>query len=111
MTKKWLPGILAALFLLAGLGMLALVFVPFDGLKSLTGSLMPDGEFETLKEDNLVVFRGIFLAVFLVSGVLAYLFTFQRWGVVGAFLKQLWADTRSFFAGLRPQKGDLWFWA
>ncbi len=105
---SWL---LAVLFCLLGLTLLAPAFLPFDSLNHLTDSVMPDGEFESLTPDNLVVFKALFAAGGLALFALAALTFLRRWGQVGLFFRRMWADMLASLRGLRIPKAEMPFLA
>lgn len=97
----------ALFFLLPGLFLLALAFLPFQPLKSLADGLMPDGEFETLDSANVIVFKALLAAGALAFFSLAALTFFRRWPRVAAFLRQLRGDARRSLGKLRLSKDEL----
>lgn len=100
--------LLLALFLfLAALLLLALALLPFDALKTLADSLMPDSEFETLKATNFPVFRLMLATGALFLLALATLTFLRRWGQVWQFFRSLWTDFLASLCSLRLAKDDL----
>lgn len=98
---------LAILFALAALLLFALVLLPFDALKALADSLMPDGEFETLNAANFPVFRLLLMAGALSFLALAALTILRRWGQVGQFFRSLGADFLASLRSLRLARDEL----
>ena len=107
--RNFLPWFLAAFLSIFGILLITLAFLPYGTLRAFTDSLMPDHNFNSLKPWNAGVFKVLFGAGGLVFLGLAALSGLRRWNLVGRFLKQLWADTGRFFAGLRPRKDELAF--
>jgi hypothetical protein len=105
-TSAWgiaLPGLL---FALLGLVLLVGAVLSFSTLHTLSGALMPDGEFETLTTQNLVVFRGLFLALAVACFTLAVL-TFRRgWRGVPPFCRQYFLDGRAAIASMKVMLKD-----
>ena len=110
MTRRnWLTWLFTIIIALFGVLLLVLIFLPYGTLKTLADSLLPDHNFNSLKPWNVDVFKVLFGTSGLVFLGLAVLTSLRRWNLVGTFFKQLWADARRFFAGLRPKKGELGF--
>jgi hypothetical protein len=109
--RNWVSWLLAVLPIALGLFWVVLALLPYGTLRAFTDSLMPDHKFNSLKSWNAGVFKVLFGVSGLVFLGLAALTGLRRWNLVGTFFKQLWADARRFFAGLRPQKGELGFLA
>lgn len=103
---SWL---LAALFCLLGLALLALAFLPFEALKHLSDGLMPDGEFETLNAGNALVFKVLLAAGALSFFALAALTFSRRWPAVAGFFRQLGDDARTSLHGLSIPKAEMPF--
>jgi hypothetical protein len=105
--RNWVSWLLAVLPIALGLFWVVLALLPYGTMRAFTDSLMPDHNFNSLKSWNAGVFKVLFAASGLVFLGLAALTGLRRWNFVGTFFKQLWADARRFFAGLRPKKGEL----
>ncbi len=104
----WLP---VGLIALPGLFLIIPAFLPYPALKSLLDSFTSDGNFNSLKPWNAVVFKGLFAAGGLTVLGLSAMSALRPWKKTGAFFRQLGADTRTFFASLYPQKDELGFLA
>ena len=107
--NKWMIWLLAILPALAGLLAFSTVFLPYEKLSSLLNILSPDGNYSTLRPDNAVVFRFLFAGFGLAAFLGAYLIGFHKWKMVKAFFRQLWEDTRRFFAAMRIAKEERFF--
>ena len=101
----------AFLCILAGLFLIVLSLLPYGMLAAFSDSIMPDGNFNSLKPWNAEVFKVLFGLGGLVFLGLAVLTGLRRWKLFGPFFKQLWADAGHFFTGLRPRKDELGFLA
>ncbi len=109
--RNWLSWFLAALSAACGLFLIVVALLPYGSMKALADSLMPDGNFTSLKAGNAGVFRGLLGAGGVAFLGLAALTVLRRWGLVLSFFKQFWADARRFFAALRPHKDEPGFLA
>ncbi|MDP2975574.1 MAG: hypothetical protein Q8N45_05105, partial [Anaerolineales bacterium] len=109
--RNWLSWFLAALSAAFGLFLIVVALLPYGSMKALADSLMPDGNFTSLKAGNAGVFRGLLGAGGVAFLGLAALTVLRRWGLVLSFFKQFWADARRFFAALRPHKDEPGFLA
>jgi hypothetical protein len=109
--QDFLHWLLAAIFGLLGLFLIALVALPYGTLKAFFDSLLPDHNFNVLKPWN----AGVFKVIFGVGGAaflgLAVMSGLRRWNRVGKFLRRLWADTCCLCADIRPHKDELGFLA
>ncbi|TSA46842.1 MAG: hypothetical protein D4R46_02115 [Chloroflexi bacterium] len=109
--RNWISWLFAALPASVGIFGIILALLPYGILKPFTDSLMPDGNFNSLKSWNAEVFKVLFGLGGLVFLGLALLTGLRRWKLFGPFFKQLWADAGHFFASLRPHKDELGFLA
>ena len=109
--RDWIHWLFAVLPAALGIFWVILALLPYGILKPFTGSLMPDGNFNSLKPWNAEVFKILFGLGGLVFLGLAVLTGLRRWNLFGPFFKQLWADAGAFFASLRPRKDELGFLA
>jgi len=107
--RKWISWLFAALPASLGIFGIILALLPYGILKPFTDSLMPDGNFNSLKPWNAEVFKVLFGLGGLFFLGLAVLTGLRRWKLFGPFFKQLWGDTGHFFASLRPRKDELGF--
>jgi hypothetical protein len=83
--------------------------LPYEYLKACTGSLMADGNFNSLKPwnaDELKLLFGLGGIGFL---SLAGLTGLRRWKIFRPLSKQVWADAGDLFSSLRPNKDELGF--
>jgi len=110
-NNKWRPWLLVAIFVICGAVLILLTFLPYGILKPLTDSLMPDGNFNSLKPWNAIVFKMLFGLGGLLFFGLAILTGLHRWTLFGSFFKRLWLDAEHFFASLRPRKDESGFLA
>ncbi len=111
MRRNWISWVIAGLLVLAGLCLLGSIVLPYFALKSLTDSLMPDHNFNSLKPWNANVFKIIFGVGGTVFLGLAALTAFRRWNWIIRIWKRLWLDTRRSFGLLRLHKQNLGFLA
>jgi len=109
--RNWNSWLFASLPASLGIFGIILALLPYGILKPFTDSLMPDGNFNSLKPWNAEVFKVLFGLGGLVFLGLAVLTGLRRWKLIGPFFKQLWADAGHFFASLRPRKDELGFLA
>jgi hypothetical protein len=107
--RNWKFWLFAALPASLGIFWIILALLPYGILKPFTDSLMPDGNFNSLKPWNAEVFKVLFGLGGLVFLGLAVLTGLRRWKLFGTFFKQLWADAGHFFASLRLCKDELGF--
>ncbi|HEY5158755.1 MAG TPA: glycosyltransferase family 39 protein [Anaerolineales bacterium] len=100
-TQRILCTLLVALPAMASL---VIAFLPYGSLKHLADSLMRDGNFKTLKENNAYIFRilmGIAGAILIWA---AYGFASWRILEVRTWLERYWADLIRFMKGLRSTR-------
>ncbi len=109
--RNWYIWLFAALPASLGIIGIILALLPYGTLKLFTDSLMPDGNFNSLKPWNADVFKILFGLGGIVFLGLAVLTGLRRWNLFGLFFKQLWADAGTFFSSLRPRKDELGFLA
>lgn len=94
----------AALLILLGLSILAVVFIPYATMKIVLNLLARDGNLSILKPENAIAFRFL-ISIFSFSILgLAYLIGMRRWEVVVNFFKQLWKDCRSYLLIINPTR-------
>jgi len=111
LPRNWISWLFAALPASLGIFGIILALLPYGILKPFIDSLMPDGNFNSLKPWNAEVFKVLFGLGGLFFLGLALLTGLRRWKLFGPFFKQLWADAGHFFAGLRPRTDELAFLA
>jgi hypothetical protein len=109
--RNWIAWLVAALPAALGILGIILAFLPYGVLKPFTDSLMPDGNFNSLKPWNAEVVKMLFGLGGLVFLGVAVVTGLRRWKLFGIFFKQLWGDAGLFFSGLRPRKDELGFLA
>jgi hypothetical protein len=109
--RNWTTWLLAAFPLCLGIFGIILALLPYGILKPFIDSLMPDGNFNSLKPWNAEVFKTLFGLGGLVFLSLAVLTGLRRWKLFRSFFKQLWADAFLFISSLRPAKNELGFLA
>jgi hypothetical protein len=107
--RNWISWSFAVLPASLGIFGVILALLPYGILKPFTDSLMPDGNFNSLKPWNAEVFKVLFGLGGLVFLGLAVLTGLRCWKLFVPFFKQLWADAGHFFASLRPRKDELGF--
>jgi len=110
--KRYIPSVLAVLFLLLSFFFAILAFIPFDSLLAALNTLMSDGSFESLTLDNAIIFRALFLGGALLFGVVTWLVTFQR-DRLKTLPASLGEDGRDLWRGFRfpedPAGRAYWF--
>jgi hypothetical protein len=107
--RNWNSWFFAALPACLGIFGIILALLPYEYLKAFTGSLMPDGNFNSLKPwnaDELKLLFGLGGIGFL---FLAGLTGLRRWKIFRPLSKQVWADAGDLFSSLRPHKDELGF--
>jgi hypothetical protein len=109
LPRNWISWLFAALPTSLGIFGIILALLPYGILKPFTDSLMPDGNFNSLKPWNAEVFKVLFGLGGLFFLGLAVLTGLRHWKLFGPFFKKLWADVGHFFASLRPRKDELGF--
>ena len=109
--RNWISWLFSALLASLGIFWIILALLPYGILKPFTDSLMPDGNFNSLKSWNAEVFKVLFGLGGLFLLGLAVLTSLRRWKFFEPFFKQLWADIGHFFASLRPRKDEFGFLA
>ncbi|HTX92051.1 MAG TPA: glycosyltransferase family 39 protein [Anaerolineales bacterium] len=109
--QKWFSWLLASLFSLLGLSLLAVALLPYGSMKAVFDLLAKDGDLEMLKPGNAIVFRLLVGAVGLVVLGFAYLTARRLWKAVVHFFGQLWADCRGFLTAPKDAKTEKGFLA
>jgi hypothetical protein len=92
--------LLAAVFLF-------LDFLPYEKLKTLADSLMADGNFKSLTENNVIVFKILLGATGLVLLTLAVGILVGRLNLLGIFFRRYVTDFRIFLNHLKPVRIDM----
>ncbi len=101
MNKKVFAWAAAGFLILLGLGLFSLVFLSYPTLKAFLDKLTSDGNFNSLKPWNAIVFKGIFAACGVVCFLMAALSFFRRWRLLAGFFRELWMSFRRSFTGWR----------
>jgi 4-amino-4-deoxy-L-arabinose transferase-like glycosyltransferase len=99
--------ILASLVALVALALIMAAFLPFGKLKSLADALMPDGNFKSLKESNVLVFKILMEVTGLVLLALAFGIGTGRLRKTGIWFSRYFSDSAGFFKTLKPARFDL----
>ncbi len=107
--RKWISWSVALLPAVFGIFWITLAFLPYGILKTFTGSLMPDGNFSSLKPWNAVTFKILFGLGGILFLSLAFMTGMKRWNLVGNLFHRLWVDAGRFKTGLLPHKRDIGF--
>lgn len=106
-TRKIIAFATSILFILVAFMIITAAILPYTTLKALAGSFMPDGNFKTLTENNVIIFRillgwiGLSFAVagvVIVSGHVQY---------VTGWLHQYFVDLWQYLNDLRPRTKEL----
>ena len=109
--RNWISWLFAVFPAALGIFGIILSLLPYETLKPFTDSLMPDGNFNSLKPWNAEVFKVLFGLGGLFFLSLALLTGLGQWKFFWIFFKQLWTDAGHFFTSLRPRKDELGFLA
>jgi hypothetical protein len=109
--RNWISWLFAALPAILGIIGVILALLPYGILKPFLDSIMPDGNFNSLKPWNADVFKLLFGLGGLVFLCLAVLTGLRRWNLFASFSHQFWIDAGRFFVSLRPRMDDLGFLA
>jgi hypothetical protein len=99
--------ILAGLVALVALALVLAVFLPYAKLKSLADVLMADGNFQSLTENNVIVFKILLGATGLVLLTLAVGILVGRLNLIGIFFRRYFTDFRIFLKNLKPVRIDV----
>ena len=105
--KRILWIILASLVALVALALILAAFLPFGELKSLADALKPNGNFKSLKESNVLVFKILMGVTGLVLLALALGIGSGRLGKAGIWFNRYFSDSAGFFKTLNPARFDL----
>ncbi len=104
--KKITMILLAVLVTLVALGFLAAAFQSYGTLKSIADAVKSNGNFKSLKESNVLIFKILLGSAGLVLLGLAYLIGFGHLQEVRDWLGRLWLDFIHFMKALKPTKAD-----
>jgi hypothetical protein len=99
--------ILASLVALVALALILAAFLPFGELKSLADALKPNGNFKSLKESNVLVFKILMGVTGLVLLALAFGIGSGWLKKVGIWSRRYFSDSAGFFKTLKPARVDL----
>jgi hypothetical protein len=105
--KRIIWMLLASLVVLVALALILAAFLPFGQLKSLADALKPNGNFKSLKESNVLVFKILMGASGLVLLALAFGIGTGRLGKAGIWFRRYISDSAGFFKTLKPTRFDL----
>jgi hypothetical protein len=92
----------AILSLLAAIAIIAVALLPYPTLKSWADSLMPDGNFKSLNQNNVVVFRILLGWIGFSFGTIGVVLATGNIHHVMAWLQQYFVDIRQFLEELKP---------
>lgn len=106
-SRRFISFIFTGLLALFALALFVAACLRYETLKPLLSAFTSDGNFNSLKPENTVVFKALFAVGGFISLALAALTSLQRWTLVGSFIKTLWGDMVIFFRFLTPSKNDL----
>ena len=106
-SRRFISFIFTGLLALFALALFVAACLRYETLKPLLSAFTSDGNFNSLKPENTVVFKALFAVGGFISLALAALTGLQRWTLVGSFIKTLWGDMVIFFRFLTPSKNDL----
>ncbi len=104
--KKLILLVLAILVAVAGLALMIPAFLPYGNLKQLADSIRGDGNFQSLKESNALVFRLLLGSVALVLFAAAYGIGSGRLKAVRLWLGRYSSDCIAFIKALKPSRSD-----
>jgi len=99
--------ILASLVALVATALILAAFLPFGTLKSLADALKPNGNFKSLKESNVLVFKILMSGTGLVLLALAFGIGTGRLKKARIWFSRYFSDLASFFKALKPARSDL----
>jgi len=98
--------ILAILVALAGLALVIPAFLPYGILKHLADTLRGDGNFQSLKESNALVFRLLLGSIALVLFAAAYCIGSGHLKAVRLWLGRYLSDFIAFIKALKPSRSE-----
>jgi hypothetical protein len=110
-SRRFIPFVFTGLLALIALALFLTACLQYETLKPLLSAFTSDGNFNSLKPENTVVFKTLFAVGGLITLALAALTGFQRWTRIGSFFRTLWGDMVIFFRFLIPSKKDWGFLA
>ncbi len=104
--KKLLLLVLAILVAVAGLALMIPAFLPYGNLKHLADLLRGDGNFQSLKESNALVFRLLLGSAALLLFAVAYSIGSGRLKAVRLWLGRYLSDCIAFIKALKPSRSE-----
>ncbi len=105
-NRRWLSFTLAGLFVLSALTLFVSACLPYDALKTLSDALTSDGNFNTLKGENVDVFRALLAAAGLTLLVAAALTAFRRWSLLAPAFRRFLPDLKILFRSCLPSRKE-----
>jgi hypothetical protein len=102
-SVSWLFAVLPAS---VGIFFLVLAMLPYPNLKTFSGSLLADGNFNSLKPWNVGVFKILFASAGSVFLGLALVTGLRYWNTFRTFIRKVWEDTVLYINNLRPNKKE-----
>ncbi len=102
--KKILLVFLTSLIGLTALALLLTVFLPYGRLKSLADGLMPDGNFNSLKENNVIVFKMLLGVTGLILLALAIGIGTGKIKIIRIWSSRNYSDMVFFFKEIKPTR-------
>jgi uncharacterized membrane protein len=105
-TRKIITLTVAILIIVVAIIIIAIAFLPYPTLKSLADSVMPDGNFKALNENNVIVFKILLGWIGLSMGIAGAIIACGYFHQVIAWLHQYSLDMRQFVMELRPKTKD-----
>jgi hypothetical protein len=101
-TRKIVLLATVVLFFLAAIIIIAIALLPYLNLKSLADSLMPDGNFKSLNQNNVVVYRILLGGIGFSFGAIGVAIASGNFQRVIAWFQKYFVDMRQFIAELKP---------
>ncbi len=102
--KKTVLIILTGLIGLTALALLLTVFLPYGRLKSLADGLMPDGNFNSLKENNIIIFKIMLGVTGLVLLALAIGIRTGKIKIIRIWFSLFFSNMVAFFKEIKPAR-------
>lgn len=107
LPPRLISTLLAVLLALLALAIFVAAGLRYESLKTLLSGFTSDGNFNSLKPDNALIFRALLVLGGLLTLALAALTGLRRWNLAGAFLKMEGRDARVYVHSLIPVKEEL----
>ena len=102
--KKIFWVILAGLLAFVALALVLAAFLPYGRLKSLADGLMPDGNYTSLKENNVLVFKILLAVTGLVLLALAVGIGTGQLKIIKTWFSRYFSDLSVFFKAFKPAR-------